>query len=237
MKYSKDSNIGQAVADDYKTASVFKAFKIDFCCNGDRTIAQACKNKDIDANKVVDALQQCDSQKDSSDNIDYRAWPADLLIDYIVKIHHKYVREKIPSLVQFVTKIKNVHGDRHPELNEIHTLFIGSCEDLLQHLDKEEQVLFPYIKNMDSGEYSRPSFDTIQNPIMMLSQEHTHEGDRFRKIRELSNDYTPPADACITYKVTFSMLEEFESDLHKHIHLENNILFAKAIELESQLVG
>ncbi|MFG6685025.1 iron-sulfur cluster repair di-iron protein [Mariniflexile sp. HNIBRBA6329] len=230
--------IGQYVADDFRTAAVFAKYKIDFCCNGNRSVEEACEKKDIDSNTVLEELETVlNSNTDQS--IDYKSWPLDLLAEYIEKKHHRYVEEKIPVLRQFLDKLCKVHGERHPELFKINELFSSSAGELASHMKKEELILFPFVKKMvkaklEAGSILSPQFGTVENPIAMMMHEHDTEGERFRQIAELTNDYNPPADACNTYKVTFAMLNEFEKDLHLHIHLENNILFPEAIKLEQQ---
>jgi regulator of cell morphogenesis and NO signaling len=169
--------------------------------------------------------------------IDFNSWPLDLLVDYIEKTHHRYVEEKTPILLQFLDKLASVHGSNHPELLQIHELFQGCAGELAQHMKKEELILFPYIKKMMGATISHesvqpPHFGTVNNPITMMMEEHDNEGERFRTIALLTNNYAPPEDACNTYRVAFAMLEEFEQDLHKHIHLESNILFPKTKALE-----
>ncbi|AZZ57967.1 iron-sulfur cluster repair di-iron protein [Riemerella anatipestifer] len=230
--------IGEIVADDFRTATVFKKYKIDFCCKGDRTIAEACEKKNINPQKVYDDLAQIPSTEIAE--IDFKSFPLDLLVDYVEKTHHRYVEEKIPILQAFLEKLCKVHGQRHPELLEIKTLFNKSAQDLSAHLKKEELILFPFIRVMVNTKISgKPfvaaPFGAVENPVNMMKHEHDTEGERFRKIATLTSDYTPPADACSTYKVTYAMLEEFENDLHRHIHIENNILFPNAIKLESEL--
>ena len=238
MNITKETIIGELVAQDYRTASVFKNSKIDFCCNGNRTIEEACDKKNIDSEALIAELENVAHQTTET-SIDYNAWPLDLLADYIEKKHHRYVHTRIIEITPFLEKVVRVHGDRHPELAEVEQLFKASAEELTQHMFKEEKVLFPFVRNMiqeqSNGHVAQPPFGTIQNPIAVMLQEHDNEGERFRKIAELTNNYTPPADACRTYSVTFSLLKEFEDDLHLHIHLENNILFPKAIELEEKL--
>lgn len=229
--------IGELVARDYRTASVFKKYSIDFCCQGNRTIEEACEKKNIDTKKVLEDLVAMMEAKSES-TTDYQSWPLDLLADYIEKKHHRYVQEKTLEIQPYLDKICKVHGDRHPELSEINTLFKISATDLLNHLQKEELVLFPFIKTMmaalkSNEKIEQPHFGTVENPIAMLKHDHEAEGDLFAKISELTNNYTPPIDACETYKVTFAMLKDYQQDLHKHIHLENNILFHKAKELEA----
>lgn len=230
--------VGSYVAQDFRTAAIFNKYGIDFCCKGGRTLDEVCDKKKIRKADVEEELERLLSQK-ADNNIDFRQWPLDLLADYIEKTHHRYVEEKIPVLLQFLNKLCKVHGERHPELFAINELFIGCAEELSQHLKKEELVLFPFIRKMVDAtitgrELDTPHFGSVQNPVAMMMHEHDGEGERFRKIAALTNNYTPPADACNTYKVTYAMLREFEEDLHKHIHLENNILFPSAIVLEQK---
>lgn len=231
--------IGELVAEDYRTASVFKKHNIDFCCQGNRTIGEACEKQTLDTSSILKDLANLTLQEKQGD-IDFKTWPADLLVDYIEKKHHRYVEEKSAEIKPYLDKVCKVHGNHHPELHEINALFSASTHDLAAHMKKEELILFPFVKKMEKikraeAEYSRPHFDTIENPIHMMNDEHLVEGERFRKIEALSNQYTPPADACNTYRVTFALLKEFEADLHLHIHLENNILFPKAIALEKHI--
>lgn len=231
--------IGQFVAEDFRTAAVFSNYGIDFCCKGDRTIEEVCSKNNIDSDELLTKLKEIQSSN-SQQSIDYKSWPLDLLAEYIEKKHHRYVEEKTPVLRQFLDKLCKVHGLRHPELLEITALFIGCSKELAAHMKKEELILFPFIKRMvkaksDGTQVESPQFNTVENPIAMMKDEHEAEGERFSIIAELTNNYTPPADACNTYKVTFAMLEEFEKDLHLHIHLENNILFPEAIKLETSL--
>lgn len=236
---TQEKTIGDYVAEDFRTAEVFKKYNIDFCCKGGRTIEEACEKKNVDVQKIYKDLDEVQNRNSSSD-IDFNSWPLDLLADYIEKTHHRYVEEKSLMLVPYLEKLCKVHGERHPELFEIHQLFLESAQDLAAHMKKEELILFPFIKKMVAAEKSNetlqsPRFGSVENPVDSMKHEHTVEGERFEKIAELSNGYQFPDDACGTYQVTYKMLEEFESDLHKHIHLENNILFPKAIALEKSL--
>lgn len=235
-----NKQIGEFVAEDYRAAAVFTKYGIDFCCKGHRTIDEVCSKKGIDREVLLDNLINVLNKKNEQ-SIDYRSWPLDLLIDYIEKKHHRYVEDTIPILSQFLNKLCKVHGGRHPELFEINELFTQSAGELSQHMKKEELVLFPFIRKMvktkasSANTIEAPHFGSVENPIAMMKYEHDNEGERFRKIAGLTNNYTPPADACNTYKVTFSILDEFEKDLHLHIHLENNILFPEASKLEELL--
>ncbi|PBI88535.1 Iron-sulfur cluster repair protein ScdA [Flavobacterium sp. ACN2] len=240
MENLKNKTIGSFVAEDFRTAAVFSKYRIDFCCKGNRTVTEVCEKQNIDADTLLENVLQV-VQSENSGTIDFNSWPLDLLADYIEKTHHRYVEEKTNVLLPFLDKLCKVHGANHPELFKINELFIGCAGELSQHMKKEELVLFPFVKRMvktkeSDGILSQPSFGTVSNPIAMMMHEHDNEGERFREIAALTDNYTPPADACTTYRVTFAMLKEFEADLHKHIHLENNILFPKAVALEKDFV-
>jgi regulator of cell morphogenesis and NO signaling len=238
MQTLEKITIGEFVAKDFRTAAVFSKYGIDFCCKGNRTIDEVCEKKNIEPNQLLEQLELVLASKNDL-GIDFKSWPLDLLADYIEKTHHRYVEEKTPVILQFLDKLCKVHGANHPELFEINELFKGCAGELAQHMKKEELILFPFIKNMvksvlNNKLIQEPPFGTIENPIAMMMDEHETEGERFRKIALISNDYTPPADGCNTYRVAFAMLGEFEQDLHKHIHLENNILFPQAVSLEKK---
>lgn len=236
METLNKKTIGNYVAEDFRTAALFSKYGIDFCCKGNRTLDEACEKKAISPEVLENEINAIlNTSNDQS--IDFKSWPLDLLVDYIEKTHHRYVEEKSSVLYRFLDKLCKVHGERHPELFEINKLFIEGAGVLAKHMMKEELILFPFIKRMTqtkSKSINMPNFGTVDNPIAMMQDEHTIEGERFAKIAELTNNYTPPTDACETYKVTFAMLKEFEDDLHKHIHLENNILFPGAQVLERQ---
>ncbi len=236
MELLKENIIGELVAKDYRTASVFKKYGIDFCCQGNRTINEACEKSNVDIKSITIDLNNI-IQKQDNKATDYQSWPIDLLADYIEKKHHRYVEEKILEIKPYLNKICDVHGEHHPELLEINEQFSAAAGKLSQHMKDEEQILFPYVREIIKAkqnglEESTSAFDSVQNPIQMLMKEHDTEGERFRLISKLSNAYTPPEDACNTFIVTFELLKEFEEDLHLHIHLENNILFHKTMESE-----
>lgn len=238
LQKEAQKQIGQFVANDFRTAAVFSNYGIDFCCKGQRTIEEVCDKQGINSNELLEKLQNVINST-TNQSIDYKSWPLDLLIDYIEKKHHRYVEDKTIVLRQFLDKLCKVHGERHPELLEINDLFTASSQELASHMKKEELILFPFVKKMVNAKLqdsllATPPFGSVENPIATMMHEHDNEGERFRKIALLTSNYTPPADACNTYKVTFAMLQEFEQDLHLHIHLENNILFPEAAKLEQQ---
>jgi regulator of cell morphogenesis and NO signaling len=237
MNITENQVIGELVAKDYRAAEVFAKYGIDFCCKGGLSLQAVSEKKNINLEELIKDLKEITKPGEKPQN-DYQAWPLDLLADYIEKKHHRYVVDKTPVIQQYLTKVCQVHGKAHPELAEILGNFNQSAQALAVHMKKEELVLFPYVRKMAiarENEVLVPHFGTVENPIEMMKEEHDTEGERFRKISELSNAYTPPQDACNTYRVTYSLLKEFEEDLHLHIHLENNILFPKAIRMEAEL--
>jgi regulator of cell morphogenesis and NO signaling len=232
-----EKKVGKIVADNFRTAKVFTEYGIDFCCKGAVKLSDACSTRGLDVEEVVQKLEQIMQVADQSP---YQQMTLSQLIDHIVNVHHHYVEETIPALKFYLEKIERVHGDRHPELSQIREEFFATAGALTAHLKKEEFILFPYIKAMEEAKsknfpLSKPHFGHIENPIAMMEDEHDTEGERFRRIAALTQNYTPPTDACQTYRVAFSLLQEFEEDLHTHIHLENNVLFPKALVLFSEL--
>lgn len=233
MNQIAEKKVGSIVAENFRTAKIFTDYGIDFCCKGGVKLSDACERKGVDLKEISAVLEQIVKQQDETHYQDFGM--ADL-VDHIVGVHHKYVETTIPALKFYVDKIAKVHGDNHPELLEIRDEFFNTADALTAHMKKEEFILFPYIKAMEASRkgnfpLSPAHFGDIENPIAMMEEEHDTEGERFRKISALSNTYTPPSDACQTYKVAFAMLQEFENDLHTHIHLENNILFPEAKEV------
>ena len=229
--------IGEMVAENYRTAPVFKKYGIDFCCKGGRTIEDACASKGIDPQPLITDLEAATNLSDDR-AVDYATWKLDRLANHIEDVHHTYVVEASEQLKQFLDKVAKVHGEGHPYLIDIRNMFFESAGNLAQHMKKEESILFPFIKKMqmakDAGEpMPQPSFGTVENPIAMMKVEHENEGERFEAMSVLTDGFNPPEYACNTWRVSYSLLKEFVDDLHKHIHLENNILFPKALEMEA----
>ncbi|MCC6383667.1 MAG: iron-sulfur cluster repair di-iron protein [Bacteroidia bacterium] len=240
MDISKDSIVGELVAQDFRTASVFSESKIDFCCHGNHSLEEACKERQIDCSELIRKLEQVTVHtKDSS--VDYNAWPLDFLADYIEKNHHHYVERKIQEIILYLDKIIAVHGNRHPELAEAGKLFKQTAGEMAAHMKKEELMVFPAIKRMvkakQEGTKPQKPAGSLKARIEPLLKDHNNEGDNLRKIAELTNNYLTPEDGCNTYSITLAMLKEFENDLHIHIHLENNILFPKSIKMEELMLS
>lgn len=235
----KEETLGQIAAKDLRKAAIFKKYGLDFCCGGKKTVKEAAKEKGLDVTKIEQELQQADKNYVTRP-LPYGDWSLDFLADYIVNTHHSYVRKTLPELRGYAAKVAGVHGSHHPELLTIQKLVEEINDELTGHLVKEEKVLFPYIKELVAAkDKNAPAqavhFGTVQNPINMMEMEHEMVGRNLEEIRMLSQDYSLPEDACASYGLLYKMLEEFEDDLHTHIHLENNILFPKALELEKSL--
>ena len=234
MTATLDQTIREIVASDFRTAAVFQRYGLDFCCNGCRTVEQGCREADVDADAVLRDLDAVLASP-SAGAPAFASWDATKLVHHIVDTHHAFVREAIPVLLRHTRKVADVHGDRHPELIHIAGLFERVAAEMIDHMAKEEQVLFPYIVALAEGEAPFAPFGTVQNPIRMMEAEHQFVGGAMAEMRQLTGGYTLPEDACTTYRVCFQELDAFEADLHMHVHLENNVLFPKAAALEGAL--
>jgi regulator of cell morphogenesis and NO signaling len=234
-----DETLGEIAAKDLRKAEVFKKYGLDFCCGGKKTVKEACAEKGIDVTRVEKELQTADKNITGTRPLPYNDWSLDFLADYIVNTHHSYVKKTIPDLMSYGAKVASVHGHLHNELHKINRLTDEVCAELASHMVKEETVLFPYIKQLaaaknNGSQLQSKNFRSIQSPINMMEHEHEIAGKKLDEIRTLSNNYTLPEDACASYSYLYKTLEEFENDLHIHVHLENNILFPKSLDLESK---
>jgi regulator of cell morphogenesis and NO signaling len=232
-----DETLGEIAVKDLRKAEVFKKYGLDFCCGGKKTVKEACAEKGIDVTKVEQELQNPEALSANTRSLPYNDFALDFLADYIVNMHHSYVKKSIPDLRSYAAKVAKVHGDHHAELAEINQLTQEVCDEMTEHMGKEENVLFKYIKDLVASENSGIPMiggksNMIQNEIKTMEEEHEVVGKNLEKIRELSNNYTLPEDSCASYAFLFKSLQNFEDDLHIHIHLENNILFPKAAKLE-----
>ncbi|MFN8258991.1 MAG: iron-sulfur cluster repair di-iron protein [Bacteroidales bacterium] len=227
-KYEQKT-VGQIVAENFRTAEVFKSAGIDFCCGGNKTLDESCIELGIHQESLLRMIEEVQLIKpDYAHN--YNEWEISFLADYIRNTHHEYVKNNILQIKGYTTKISNVHGQNHPELIEIAILFEKIYEELSQHLINEENVLFPAIKEIvKSG--SGDAGKIIKSEIERMNGEHEFAGSSMDRIKKLSKGYILPEDACPTYRLAYKYLSEFEEDLHVHVHLENNILFPKALQL------
>jgi regulator of cell morphogenesis and NO signaling len=216
---------------------VFESFGIDYCCGGRKPLAVACREQDVEIEAVLAALAQAASEP-GPEETDWSKASLESLAAHIVSTHHEYVRKELPRLDALAKKVVAAHGPNHSELPELQHALYRLDNELTRHLFKEETILFPYIAQLEhalahGGARPHGCFGTVANPIAMMMQEHDDAGELLAQIRELSGNFTPPQDACPTYHAFFNGLKDFEKDLHQHIHLENNILFPRAIAMES----
>ena len=230
----ESATVGSIVATDFRAAAVLEAHGIDFCCGGKRLLVDACRSASVDPAMVV---QQLRGLAQSGDEVDTTSWPLGQLIDHIVAVHHAYVRQAMPEIDRHLRKLVEVHGPRHPELAGVAEVFDAMCAEMAQHMMKEERVLFPYIRDLveldrrGCSQVQSP-FGSVENPIRMMEREHQDAAGALQTIRRLTGDYSVPPDGCATYEVAMAELARFERDLHRHVHLENNVLFPKAVKLE-----
>jgi len=227
--------LGQLAVKDFRKAIVFKKYGLDFCCGGKKTVREACAEKGLDYAQVEQELTQANNYADRS-ALRFDEWGLDFLADYIVTVHHSYVKKTLPEIRTYAAKVATKHGERYPYMVEVYKLVDAVDREMNEHMMKEEAVLFPIVKNMVAGACpvaapGRPLF-SVNAPISKMEQEHEFVGRSLEKIRSLTNNYEVPPTACATHTVLLNMLADFENDLHMHVHLENNILFPKAIALE-----
>jgi len=240
MYIESNTHVGEIVKMNFKTARVFEKNKIDFCCGGNISLEKACNKSGTELSELIPELEALVQAKDP-DSEYINKLELDELCDYIEKRHHSYVNENLPFLQLKLQKLCDVHGENHPELFKIKDLFEGAAQNLSAHMKKEELILFPYIRKMvrfkKENNTATDEFGKVLAPIQQMEREHTIEGERFEKISQLSNNYSCPPDGCNTFQVTYKTLQDFENDLHRHIHLENNILFKKALIFEKEIMN
>ncbi len=238
MNIDANTTVGAIVKESYKTAPLLESHKIDFCCGGNISLDEACAKASVDVIELISRLEEV-MQEEDFDARFIQSLELDQLADYIEKRHHSYVKEKIPFLKAKLEKLCDVHGQNHPELHEVLSMYEESAGNLSMHMMKEELVLFPQVRKLvrarKGEDVDLSKLEGVDSPIKVMLAEHDAEGDRFKTISEITNTYQTPDDGCNTYKITMLTLQEFEADLHRHIHLENNILFPGAIRLEEEL--
>lgn len=238
MSVSTLKTVREWAVENPEAIRIFEKFGIDYCCGGGKSLEEACATAKHSIDEVLDSLELAEQQaKTKQKDRNWRIEPLADLVDHITRTHHKYTREEIARLGPLFDKVVSVHGKNHPELQQVRAVFRGLAQELTMHMMKEEAMLFPYIVRMEEAVIQRepvipPPFGTVENPVTMMMHEHDSAGDALRAIRQLSSNYTAPGDACISYQTLYRALSEFEKDLHEHIHLENNILFPRAIAME-----
>lgn len=237
MAATLETTVGQLVAAIPARARVFEKHRIDYCCGGKLPLAEACARRGVDPETVLAELATVDAGCSGDASVDWTAAPLSELADHIVATHHAYLRAELPRVGAMAARVEKVHGEHAPEVIELHRVFAAFRAELEEHANKEEQVLFPWIRRMEHGDGSSPMPFSVANPIRCMEHEHDNAGAALDKMRALTNGWQPPSDACNTWRVLYASLEAIEADMHVHVHKENSILFPRALELETALAA
>lgn len=242
LKITASSFVTDIVTHDYRTADIFRKYNIDFCCGGKWPLEAVCLSKELNTVNLVKELQNIVMQTASNAAIDFDSWDLDFLADYIINVHHRYLNKALQEIKEQTTKFLDGHRKKFPELEEIELIIRRFLKEIPPHMKQEEEIFFPYIKqiyyaNKNRESYARLLIRTLRKPLEeIMMKEHEATGANLNRLRTITNNYTPPENACLSHKVTFSKLKELDNDLVQHIHLESNILFPKAIAIEQELL-
>ncbi len=232
--------IGEIAAKDLRKAQILKDKGIDFSCGGNKTLKEAAAEIDVNEEDLKTALENSETSASFPPSHDYNKWDLAFLIEYIIHSHHKYVQENSPVLSDLILKVTERHGDQHPELKKLAYATRLFFNDLTEHMQKEENIMFPAILSLHNGGLSAGALNIhngdIKSAVLMLQKEHQISMEDFTYFRNLTNNYTLPEDACNSWEYLYKKMQEFEDDWNYHLHIENNILFPKALELEKKIV-
>ena len=240
MSFNSETKVKDIALSNPVARQVLEDAGVDYCCGGGNSLHEACMHADVPAEEILKRLRE-NSEHVNPDEANLASALLSELTRHIREKHHRYVRDAIPRVRTLLEKVKAKHGKNHPEIADIERLFVEVGQEMIMHMQKEDQILFPYIDALEksvkeNGTLEPPFFQTVRNPIHAMMKEHDAAGDLVKQIRKASSEYNPPADACTSYKVLYEDLKEFETDLHQHVHLENNILFPRAVEMEDAAV-
>ena len=239
---NKNSFVSDIVREDYRTVSVFRKYGIDFCCGGKWALGMVCEMKEIDFEEVKKELEDSVRNIQLSNSTRFNDWSIDFLTEYIVNVHHQYLREALPEIKAQLNRFLEDHGEKYPYLQEVMKQFNYLVKDIIPHLQQEEEMLFPYIRQISHAYDGKESYAsllvrTLRKPVEeVMHREHENVSKVLCRLRELSNNYTTPENACPGHKVSFAMLKELDNDFVQHLYLENDILFPKAIAMEKELL-
>lgn len=239
MTIATTKTVGEIAAEMPNATREFEKLGIDYCCGGNRTLGEACADARISVDEALERLEKSMTAATQDSSKDWQSQPLADLIAHISSTHHVFVRQECPRIEALAAKVVAVHSKNHPGLLQVQGTFSALAEELSVHLMKEEQILFPYVIRLEesfvAGEPAPPAmFGAVVNPVRMMMQEHDSAGDALRTLRTVTQDYSAPGDACISYRTLYDALKGFEADLHQHIHLENNILFPRAVAMEGK---
>lgn len=242
MTVAIEKTVRELALENPSATRVFEKLGIDYCCGGNQPLEEACRRANLSVDQVLEALKVAEEATLAAQDVrDWQTEPIAALITHIQRTHHAYTREEIARLGPLFDKVCSVHGTNHPELLQIRETFQALAQELSTHLMKEEMILFPYILRMEASAAgneppTRAPFGSVQNPVSMMEHEHDSAGNALRAMNKASNGYSAPANACVSYQTLYKALASFEADLHRHIHLENNILFPRAVAMEREFV-
>lgn len=238
----RNQTVAAIVNSDYRTADVFRKYNIEYCCGGKFPLHIACEMNGLDEAQVMKDLGNAVRDVNTSNTLDFNGWHIDFLTDYIVNVHHHYLRSALPDIRDYVDRFAQGHRKKYEYLDELQHTVGQLHRTFIPHLEQEEEIIFPYIRQISHAYYSRESYAsllvrTLRKPVEeIMAHEHDTTGKLIQRMRALTSDYTPPENACISHRVTFHKLREVDNDIVQHLHLENNILFPKAIAMEKELL-
>jgi len=240
MSFTSETKVKDIALSNPAATQILEDAGLDYCCGGGKSLHEACLHADVPAEEILNRLRE-NSRDISPGDANWTSAPLSDLTRHIRERHHRYVREAIVRVQTLLEKVGAKHGENHPEITDIQRLFTEVGREMIMHMQKEEQILFPYIDALEKATSAHssvepPFFQTVRNPIQAMMKEHDAAGELVKQIRNASSEYTAPADACTSYKALYQDLREFEADLHQHVHLENNILFPRAVEMEAAAV-
>lgn len=242
MSILTEKTVSEIAVERPQSIRVFEKFGIDYCCGGAKPLEEVCMKLGVTADSVLDAIAKLELKAGSDDLHDWATSSMETLVNHIINKHHEYVRQEIPRLEKLLEKVEAVHGKNHPQISTVRSLFAELATEMTSHMMKEEEVLFPYVvrmeKSIEEGKPAPPAFfGSVRNPTASMMQEHEAAGQLLQDIRKNCDDFNVPADVCTTFRAMYQGLEDFERDLHQHIHLENNILFPRALRMEKENPG
>jgi regulator of cell morphogenesis and NO signaling len=239
MNITSETKVKEIAVANPRAARILEQAGVDYCCGGNKSLHDACAHVGVSEEEIMERLRENKADVEPADK-NWASAPLGDLTQHIREKHHRYVREAVQRVPALLTRVKTKHGNNHPEIAEVEDLFLKIGREMTMHMQTEEQILFPYIEALERAAHGEaafepPFFQTVRNPVQAMMEEHDAAAALVRQIRTASSAYTPPANACASYQALYRDLQEFEADLHEHVHLENNILFPRAVEMEAAI--
>ena len=238
MENLMTKSLAGIVNSNHRAAGIFEKYHLDFCCKGKRSLAEACEEAALKADDIISELGQLSVSNSCTVPVNFERFSLQQLADYIVNTHHSFTKKEMPLICDYLAKVEARHGDQHPEVKKVRQLFIELTEEMFHHMQNEEVVLFPRIKELEKCINSQRGVLInhlyLRNPIDVMEDDHENAGRIMNEIRILTNGFTAPQNACTTFRLAYAALQAFQLDLHQHVHLENNILFPRALKLRGE---